>query len=212
MVSRVIYFTQVFFLLLISFAITNCQPIDPIQEIKEVMTGSFSSQQQAKADTNYYDIRLHMVPIWEYRNSEVWLYVEQAAAWNLDEPYRQRVYQFVDGHDGTIQSIVYSIPNPLKYAGAWKNSELLTDLSPDSLVVRRGCVVILKRTSPYEFSGSTNEDDCQSNLRGASYATTEVHITKDKIISWDRGFDSDGSQVWGATKGGYIFNRIKDDY
>jgi hypothetical protein len=26
-----------------------------------------------------------------------------------------------------------------------------------------------------------------------------------KIVSWDRGFDASGAQVWGAEKGGYIF-------
>ncbi|WP_188926788.1 CpcT/CpeT family chromophore lyase [Shewanella algicola] len=30
-------------------------------------------------------------------------------------------------------------------------------------------------------------------------------MTKDKIVSWDRGFDSNDQQVWGAVKGGYEF-------
>jgi hypothetical protein len=30
----------------------------------------------------------------------------------------------------------------------------------------------------------------------------------DRIVSWDRGFDGDRRQVWGAEKGGYIFGRI----
>ena len=31
----------------------------------------------------------------------------------------------------------------------------------------------------------------ESLLFGASYATSEVEIFKDKILSWDRGYDSD---------------------
>jgi hypothetical protein len=27
------------------------------------------------------------------------------------------------------------------------------------------------------------------------------------ILSWDRGFDANGNQVWGAEKGGYIFKK-----
>jgi hypothetical protein len=28
------------------------------------------------------------------------------------------------------------------------------------------------------------------------------------MISWDRGFDADGNQVWGAEGGGYVFHRM----
>ena len=51
---------------------------------------------------------------------------------------------------------------------------------------------------------------CPSILYGANYTTSEVEIFNDKIISWDRGFDINNNQVWGATNGGYIFNKIKD--
>jgi hypothetical protein len=26
--------------------------------------------------------------------------------------------------------------------------------------------------------------------------------------SWDRGFDAQGNQVWGATKGPYVFDKV----
>jgi hypothetical protein len=29
------------------------------------------------------------------------------------------------------------------------------------------------------------------------------------MTSWDRGYDAQGSQVWGAVEGGYIFDKIK---
>jgi hypothetical protein len=43
------------------------------------LTGSFSSQDQAAGDTNYYDIRLEMVPIWTDHPNGRWFYVEQAS-------------------------------------------------------------------------------------------------------------------------------------
>jgi hypothetical protein len=58
------------------------------------MTGSFSSQEQAAADTSRYDIRLEMAPIWTDHPNGKWFYVEQAVAWSLEKPYRQRVYHF----------------------------------------------------------------------------------------------------------------------
>jgi hypothetical protein len=32
-----------------------------------------------------------------------------------------------------------------------------------------------------------------------------VVLGADRMVSWDRGWDATGAQVWGATKGGYIF-------
>ena len=61
-------------------------------------------------------------------------------------------------------------------------------------------------TSNGKFIGHTNIKTCKSTLRGANYATSEVEITSEKIISWDRGFDIEGNHVWGATEKGYIFD------
>ena len=172
------------------------------------MSGSFSSEEQAKADTNYLDIRLEMVQIWKDRSDGPWIYVEQAVADFKDKPYRQRVYQIVNEND-VLKSVVYSFNNPLRFAGDYQNENALSQLTPDSLKIREGCAVYLKRTSDDTFQGSTKDKDCVSNLRGASYATSEVTIKNDRILSWDRGFDSNDDQVWGAEKAGYIFLKIQ---
>lgn len=53
---------------------------EELLQLKDWMVGSFSSQEQAEADTNFFDIRLEMVEIWESESDTIWLYVEQAAA------------------------------------------------------------------------------------------------------------------------------------
>ena len=78
-------------------------------------------------------------------------------------------------------------------------------LIPDSPVLREGCKVVLYRVDEGYFEGSTVDNNCNSNLHGASYATSEVIIKEDRLISWDRGFDENDKQVWGAEKGGYVF-------
>jgi hypothetical protein len=172
------------------------------------MTGSFSSAAQAAADPEYRDIRLHMAPIWPDRTDGRWLYVEQAAAGSLDKPYRQRVYRVSGPMDGVFQSEVFTMASPLRFAGAWARPELLGSLTPDSLTVRDGCAVILKQDETGGFSGSTEGHGCGSDLRGATYATSEVAVTRERLTSWDRGFAADGVQVWGATKGPYVFDRL----
>ena len=47
----------------------------------------------------------------------------------------------------------------------------------------------------------------RSDLQGAAYAVSEAIISPQGLLTWDRGFDAAGKQVWGATKGGYDFVR-----
>lgn len=176
----------------------------------QAMTGSFSSAAQAKADERYFDIRLEMVQIWPEREDGPWLYVEQAAAEALDKPYRQRVYQLHALPQGQIESRVYTLPDdPLVWAGAWRGPERFEALDPAQLKLRQGCAVILSPSpdASTRYAGSTREKDCVSDLRGATYATSEVTITAQGISSWDRGFNAQDEQVWGATLGPYLFIR-----
>ena len=64
--------------------------VSDMQRMLGFMTGSFSSEEQARSDADFYDIRLQMVRVWPERQDGCWLYVEQAAADSLDRPYRQR--------------------------------------------------------------------------------------------------------------------------
>jgi len=178
-----------------------------VEALVEYMVGSFSSIEQAEKDSNYFNIELEMVQLWKDRTDGPWLYVEQAVAESKDKPYRQRVYQLRKRSDGKIESLVYTIPDPLRFAGDYKKEFPLLRLTPDSLILKEGCEVVLYQADNGYFEGSTVDKNCSSDLRGASYATSEVMIDKDKMISWDRGFDENGKQVWGATDGGYIFKK-----
>jgi hypothetical protein len=171
------------------------------------MSGSFSSAEQAEADPeNYRDVRLYMTPIWEGRSDGPWLYVEQSMATSADKPYRQRIYRLSKGKTkNTFESAVFELPgDPLVFGGAWRAPELVAGLTPRDLSERQGCSIIL-RFDDGAFHGSTAGTECASTLRGAAYATSEVTIDAERLISWDRGFDAEGWQVWGAANGGYIF-------
>jgi len=43
-------------------------------------------------------------------------------------------------------------------------------------------------------------------------AHREVVITETQMVSWDRGFDAGGKQVWGAEKGGYVFKKLSSPF
>ena len=181
-----------------------------LERLLSYMTGSFSSQEQAEADTNFFDMRLHMVQIWPRRMDGKWLYVEQAKVSSLDRPYRQRVYRLTQVNDSTFQSTVYSINNPLHVVGEWMKEKPMEHMTPFSLSKKEGCSIILKKRGDETFSGSTVDKKCVNHLRGASYATSEVTITGTELISLDRGFNENDELVWGSEKGGYIFKKIEN--
>ncbi|MCI4650114.1 chromophore lyase CpcT/CpeT [Phaeodactylibacter sp.] len=174
-----------------------------LDQLQQAMTGTFTSAAQAAEDDAFYDITLHMYPIWKDRGH--WLYVEQAVSAMPAKPYRQRIYQLEQVDKKTFKSIVYTVDNEDDLVGDWQVPESFNALSKDNLRLREGCAVILTRQADGSYTGSTEGDRCKSTLRGAAYATSEVTVMPGKIVSWDRGFDASGAQVWGAEKGGYIF-------
>lgn len=173
-----------------------------------LMTGSFSSARQSAGDPEFRDVRLHAVRIWAERDDAYWIYLEQAMAETPDKPYRQRVYRVLRGGDGTFESAVFELPgDPLAIAGAWKAPGSFSVDDPSKLELRPGCSVILRRISDELFQGSTVGAECVSAHRGAAYATSQVTIRPGSLTTWDRGFDASGTQVWGSTKGAYVFDR-----
>ena len=177
--------------------------------LQKWMTGYFSSQAQAAKDSDYFDVRLRMTPIWKNRADGFWLYVEQGMAEHEQRPYRQRVYHVTQVNDTTFESAVFALADPTIHIGEWKKPEPLAGLNPESLSLKQGCSIILHKHGEFAFNGGTVGNGCNSDLRGADYATSEVTISKEQLISWDRGFDKDGNQIWGARKGGYVFKKLQ---
>jgi CpeT protein len=176
------------------------------QFLRQCMIGDFSSALQAKTDSDFFDIRLRMVPIWSADESTFYLYVEQAVASSLDKPYRQRIYKVTKDDNTHFTSYIYTVSNPLRLAGKNADDALFTQLTPDSLTLKDGCEVKLEMDIQHmTFAGSTGDRTCPSDRSGAAWATSKVTIDETKMISWDQGWNTNGKQVWGAVKGGYIF-------
>ncbi len=180
---------------------------DDLELLVSWMSGSFSSKAHSEQDKQYFDIRVRMAPVWTERDDGHWLYIEQAVAQHQDQPYRQRIYRVVRIADNLFESSVYLLPDAESAVAVWQQESPLADLSPDQLSERTGCSILMRRRGE-TFHGSTLGSLCESSLRGASYATSVVTIAADQLVSWDRGFDADGAQVWGAEKAGYRFTKL----
>lgn len=178
-----------------------------LERLQTMMTGHFTSSAQSAADSNYFDITLHMNPIWAPDSNRFWLYVEQAATANLDRPYRQRVYAVQQLEDSVFRSDIYNLPVDSLVVGYRGHEDYWSGLHPDSLTLKQDCEVYLTLYPDGTYQGSTKGKGCSSTLYGASYATSEVTIAADQVQSWDRGFDSLDVYIWGAENGPYIFDR-----
>jgi hypothetical protein len=203
-------------LLIIAIFFTACNAtkmaqknqVSDFEMLKSMMVGTFNSSAHAARDTNYYDITLHMYPIWE-DDAQTWLYVEQTVTSMPDKPYRQRVYRLEQADKSTFKSYIYTFEDPKLFVGAWKNKSIFDSMKPSEVILKEGCEVVLKKQKDGSFSGKTGAQTCKSSLRGASFATSEVTVVPGKIVSWDQGWDDKGEQVWGATLAGYEFVKVK---
>lgn len=183
------------------------KPSEKLTLFYEMLEGEYSSADQAAADSTYLNISLIMKRIWNERTDGYWLYVEQALQSKKDKPYRQRVYQLTQKGDNEFVSRIYQFNDPLNYAGAYKDTAKLNALTFDKLTTKEGCEVIMNKYGT-SFEGGTKGKGCPSNLKGATYATSEIVIELNTLKSWDRGFDETDKQVWGAEKGPYLFKRL----
>ena len=171
-------------------------------EVTALLEGVFDSSEQAASDYQYYAVQMTLCPVEAPDLGERVLYVEQALVDTLDEPYRQRLYVVDDVDEDTAVSRVFEVTRERKFTGYCEHQDL-----PDYEATEKvGCEVYLTRADD-GFVGGTEGTDCESDMYGATYATSEVTLSEVGITSWDRGFDDSGEQMWGATAGGYEFLR-----
>lgn len=199
----------ILFLGFLTLFFTSCEeePKITTDTLASYMEGSFSSENQSKLDTTYFHITLDMKKVALKGSDEIWLYVEQTAASTPNKPYRQRFYHLQQVNDSTFTSSIYTMEEPEKYIGGHKNTKLFNDFSSENLAELEGCSIELVYRDGI-FKGKTEEGACKNSWGAASYATSEVTIEKDKMMSWDRGWNDEKEQVWGATEGGYVFDKV----
>ncbi|WP_310556254.1 chromophore lyase CpcT/CpeT [Flavobacterium sp.] len=177
-----------------------------LSQLMSTMQGYYTSEKQSKVDKTYYYITLRMTPIWKSKGS--YLYIEQALANKQYKPYRVRIYKLSQKNNSEFLNEIYSIKEEQKWIGKYKTPKSFDALLESDLELKKGCEVVFKRQNDSSFVGKSGRKSCPSELRGAQYATSKINIDKNRMIAWDQGFDKNDKQVWGATKGGYILEKV----
>jgi hypothetical protein len=179
---------------------------DPDQAAERLfrwLQGTFDSIDQAAADPEYFSVRMVICPLDLPELGPRILYVEQATTDNLAAPYRQRLYRIEALEPESALSRVFTFGNPRAAVGLCAGEG--TAPGAATVAEKEGCSVSLAWEDE-QFAGGTTGQNCPSELGGA-YATSEVTVQRDRVTSWDRGFEADGTQAWGIDKGPYQFLR-----
>ena len=177
-----------------------------IDEIVAWLAGTFDSKDQAELDKDYQVIRMVTVAVPKSLLSfgAPVLYREQATPDGADRPTLQRFMRIEQDPGGKILVRLFELKDPISAAGKWRDASDLALFGKNDVREREGCLVTLRAVGD-RYEGGTSGEGCVSSLRGAAYATSEVRIWKDRLETWDRGYDGDGKQVWGPAKGPYHF-------
>ena len=178
---------------------------DHVETLAQLMTGHYSTAQQAAANSKYGVYELSAARIWTSRRDGTWLYLEQAEAAKKTAPYRQRIYQMRPLADGKVQLDMYALKDPKRALGAYANGG--ANISDADLEPLAGCGLVFAAERDGKWLGATNGKDCRNNYKSSAYMTSQAEITATRWVNWDRGFRADDSLAWGPADGGYVFDR-----
>ncbi len=200
--------TVIALLMVCSSAISGQSDKPTMELLKRYLVGSYSNAAQAERDTSCLRSELEVRRIWLKEKEGIWLYMEQAATLTKDRPYRQRIHHLAQLDDTTFVSTVCDLDSMYVFTGAYKDVARFNGLKPSEAKPLPGCAWVLHWRNGH-FVGGTNANECKSALGGSTYATSEVDIGPDILLSWERGYDDSGTQKWGAGKAGYEFVKRK---
>ncbi len=184
------------------------QPLlqEHVDAVVEHLTHTMDTTAQAQRNPRFVGVRMTTCPIQVTGQtadaSVIYLYQEQALTERIESPYRQRFLQITLSEDATrVESRTFKPPTPETWTGLCQQANPSVNASDMGELV---CVVSL-RPSALGYVGSTPNEGCPINLRGAVRLTNTIVLHQAGMDTWDRGFDENDVQVWGAESEPYQY-------
>ncbi len=186
-----------------------------LEQLANLLCGEFSNQTQA-LDSPAWFVQLRL---WQKRtplfaDDSITLFLEQAPALKLDQPYRQRLLRLFE-EGGQLYGQYYQF----KDFGAWKGAgaqvERLASLSLDDVDDLLGCRVGIAGDEAQGFKaqlvpGGKCQFEYAGQMRqvivGFDVAAAGAGV---ELKTYDKGVDPEtGKGLWGALMGPYEFVRL----
>jgi CpeT protein len=175
------------------------------------MAGDFSNRQQSiDYPQQFAHIHIFFRPLpFDFFNA-IGFYSEQVYDHDLWTPYRQGMHRVVDRADD-IYIENYSLIDPIRFAGAARESSILNTITAQDIQRRHHCSMVFHREDEM-FRGNVEPgNQCLIEKKGCmTYLISEVEITETTWLSLDRGMDlNTHEQVWGSTSGHLQFEKCQ---
>lgn len=183
------------------------------EEIVSYLVGQMDTSAQAEVDQERASVQMTTCVIQIENGGSgtgeaegTYLYQEQALMNQLDQPYRQRFLQIVPHElSQSVRSHSYKPSNPDAWVGLCDQPEAARVVTVADLG-ESVCNVFLRPTAR-GYLGKTPIGGCPADFRGAVRITNQILLNEQGMNTWDRGFDAEGNQVWGAEDTAYQFRR-----
>ncbi|RWR86917.1 chromophore lyase CRL, chloroplastic isoform X1 [Cinnamomum micranthum f. kanehirae] len=162
----------------------------------------FSRDQASRDPDNYFNLRMLTCPATEMVDGSRVLYFEQRFYMVKPCPKEMKC-------DVEVSS--YAIRDAEEYKNYCDRSkdqrpqpeEIIGDIAEHLTTIH---LSRCERGRRCLYEGSTPPGGFPNSWNGATYCTSELAVLKNsEIHTWDRGYDDEGNQVWGAKGGPYEF-------
>jgi CpeT/CpcT family (DUF1001) len=176
------------------------------EQVVQHLEGILSTAQRAAANPKVANVTMTTcrVQVANPPAGSIYLYQEQAIHDKLTHPYRQRILEISSSPASqTIRSRSYKLADQAKWINFCDRADRQIQPQDFPTVV---CAVFLKPTAE-GFSGTTEATGCPANVRGAVMIRNRIRLHPNGMDTWDRGYDAQGKQVWGAGDAPYQFLR-----
>lgn len=184
---------------------------------KYQIIGHFSNKGQVEANTTTEPWQEFIVmPIFQDRPNEFWVYLEFFSPELLESPIDQRVEQYVQVSRDSFRMEVYYLKNPEKYINAWKMEEFpATDIRED-LVRGDGCDLIIAHQEDKPGTYKTvipEEFTCEmlTSKGAARYVDLSFELSDDQYLMWFHFYSSKGKHLKKSAKNGLQFKRLEKE-
>ena len=189
------------------------QASSDLKTLCQWMAGDFSNRKQSDdRPTDFAHIHIFFRPLpFEFFNT-IGFYSEQVYDYDLWSPYRQGIHRVVDQGDHILIEN-FGMNDPVLYAGAARDSNILNSIKPDIIKSRQGCSMIFRRGDGDSFIGGVEPGNaCIIPRDGVmTYLVSDVEVTESTWLSLDRGFHPESHEhLWGSKLGPLKFEKIQN--
>lgn len=183
---------------------------------KYQIIGHFSNKDQVDAGTTKEPLQEFIVmPIFQDRPGEFWVYLEFFSPDLLDVPLDQRVEQYVQVTRDSFRMEVYYLKNPERYVNAWKSDEFPATNIRKDLVRVSPCDLMIahQKDKPGTYKTVTPEEiTCEMlTAQGAArYVDLEFELSDSQYLMWFHFYDSSKNHLKKSDKSGLQFRRLRE--